>query len=80
MSASAVVNSEVLYELGQSFFGEKYCKTVKSALSSHGFAPIPVYSSLLIELDEILSNFVVIMVDSNQVQVKKYIFPSQKFS
>ena len=42
---------------------------LQSAISSHGFSPIPVYSSLLIDLDEILSCSVVIMMKNKEVLV-----------
>ena len=73
--ASAVVNEEWLEELGQSFFGRQYSRSLHSAVSSHGFAPIPVYSNILIDLDDIISNFAVLKMDSGIIQVKQTILP-----
>ena len=69
LSASAVVNDQVLVELGKAFFGRKYSKSLRSSVSSHGFAPIPVYSSFLIDLDEVFSNFAIIKMLDGQIQV-----------
>ena len=69
LSASAVVNEQVLVELGKAFFGQKYSKSLRSSVSSHGFAPIPVYNSFLIDLDEVFSNFAVIKMADGQIQV-----------
>ena len=73
LSASAVVNDQVLVELGKAFFGRKYSKSLRSSVSSHGFAPIPVYSSFLIDLDEVFSNFAIIKMADGQIQVHLFI-------
>ena len=68
--ASAVVYAETLDELGQCFFGSKYSESLKTALQSHGFAPIPVYSNILIEIDELMSNFSVVKLRDCKVEVR----------
>ena len=70
MVASSVVNSESLDELGQCFFGHQYSRSLKTALASHGFGTIPVYSNILIDLDEIISNFAVLKMDNGKIKVK----------
>ena len=66
------MNSNSLLELGKCFFGKKYSSRLNQSLNSHGFAPIPVTSSILIELEDILSNFGVILMDSTSVKVQSY--------
>ena len=66
---SAAVSSEDLHELGKCFFGRKYSFRLNQSLNSHGFAPIPVTSSILIELDEIMANFGVVVMDQTSVKV-----------
>ena len=69
LSVSAAVSSEDLHELGKCFFGRKYSFRLNQSLNSHGFAPIPVTSSILIELDEIMANFGVVVMDQTSVKV-----------
>ena len=71
-----MVNEQVLVELGKAFFGQKYSKSLRSSVSSHGFAPIPVYNSFLIDLDEVFSNFAVIKMADGQIQVHLFIIPA----
>jgi len=68
LSSSAAVNFENLHDLGKCFFGRKYSLSLKQALGSHGFAPIPVSSSILIELDDIFSNAGVLMMDPTNTE------------
>ena len=70
------MNFENLHDLGKCFFGRKYSLSLKQALGSHGFAPIPVSSSILIELDDIFSNAGVLMMDPTNTEV--YIFKQPK--
>ena len=67
--ASAVVYADTLDELGQCFFGTKYTESLNCGLKNHGFAPIPVYSNILIEIDEVMSNFTVVKLSGCKVQV-----------
>ena len=68
--ASALVNADTLDELGQCFFGTKYSESLDCGLKNHGFAPIPVYSNILIEIDELMSNFTVVKLCDYKVQVR----------
>ena len=68
--ASAVVNADTLDELGQCFFGTKYSESLNRGLKNHGFAPIPVYSNILIEIDELMSNFTVVKLSDWKVEVR----------
>ena len=68
--ASAVVNADTLDELGQCFFGTKYSECLNCGLKNHGFAPIPVYSNILIEIDELMSNFTVVKLSDWKVEVR----------
>ena len=48
----------------------KYSDALRRAITSHGFAPIPVYSSLVIQCEELFSNSTVLVMDGSEVQVR----------
>ena len=62
-------NKKTLTDLEDKFSNQKHLEELRICLLSHGFAPIPVYSGLLRDLDNVTSNFAVVKMKHGVIEV-----------
>ena len=62
-------NKKTLTDLEDKFSNQKHLEELRTCLRSYGFAPIPVYSGLLRDLDNVTSNFAVVKMKHGVIEV-----------